>query len=129
MVISIDDVKDRLESFNCTLTIPDEWPLGFIIDKVNNHIKNFCNVEEIPDGLREVAVDMVVGEILLGKKKIGVLDLDGVMVSEGVSQIRLGDTTVSFEETDSQSKQVDSLIGYLMKGYEADLVSFRCFKW
>lgn len=125
----LDDVTKRLASFGYTVTDADGWMLNFIIQKVTNHILNSCNISKIPDGLHQVAVDMVVGEFLQGKKASGQLDESSILSSEAVSSIKLGDTQVNFAEGETASQELDSLIAFLMKGYEADLVSYRCMKW
>jgi len=52
----IENVKKRLEALGFTVT--DDWVLSFVCGKVENHIKNSCNVPAVPEGLREVAVDL-----------------------------------------------------------------------
>jgi len=124
-----NDVIQRLASFRYTVVQADDWMLDFIIQKVTNHILNSCNISEIPEGLHQMAVDMVVGEFLMGKKASGQLDESEIMSSEAVTTIKLGDTQVNFGEDRTPSQQLDSLIAFLMKGYEADLTSYRCMKW
>ena len=124
-----NDVTQRLASFGYTVVQADDWMLDFIIQKVTNHILNSCNISEIPEGLHQMAVDMVVGEFLMGKKASGQLDESEIMSSEAVTSIKLGDTQVNFGEDRTPSQQLDSLIAFLMKGYEADLTSYRCMKW
>jgi len=124
-----NDVTQRLASFGYTIVQADDWMLDFIIQKVTNHILNNCNISSIPEGLHQMAVDMVVGEFLMGKKTSGQLDESEILSSEAVSSIKLGDTQVNFGEDRTASQQLDSLIAFLMKGYEVDLTSYRCMKW
>lgn len=124
-----NDVTQRLASFGYTVVQADDWMLDFIIQKVTNHILNNCNISNIPEGLHQMAVDMVVGEFLMGKKASGQLDESEILSSEAVSSIKLGDTEVRFAEGESDSQELDGLIGFLMKGYETDLVSYRQMKW
>ncbi len=125
----LDDVAKRLASFGYTVTDADSWMLKFIIQKVTNHILNSCNISSIPEGLHEVAVDMVAGEFLQEKKAIGQLDESGILASDAVSSIKLGDTQVNFADGEAASQGLDSLISWLMRGYSADLVTYRCMKW
>lgn len=124
-----NDVTERLASFGYTVVQADDWMLDFIIQKAINHILNNCNITSIPEELHEIAVDMAVGEFLMGKKASGQLDESDIMSSEAVSSIKLGDTQVNFGEDRTASQQVDSLIVFLMKGYESDLTSYRVMKW
>lgn len=124
-----NDVIQRLASFGYTVILADDWMLDFIIQKVTSHILNSCNISSIPEGLHQMAVDMVVGEFLMGKKASGQLDESEILSSEAVSSIKLGDTEVRFAEGESDSQELDGLIAFLLKGYEADLTSYRCMKW
>mgnify|MGYP001322719888 CR=1 FL=1 len=124
-----NDVTQRLASFGYTVVQADDWMLDFIIQKATNHILNNCNITSIPEELHEITVDMAVGEFLMGKKSSGQLDESDIMSSEAVSSIKLGDTQVNFGEDRTASQQVDSLIAFLMKGYESDLTSYRVMKW
>ena len=60
----LEDVKERLASFGYQVTEADSWMLTFLIQKVENHIKNTCNLSVIPEELLNIAVDMVVGEFI-----------------------------------------------------------------
>lgn len=133
----LEDVTARLASFGYVVTEADAWVLGFIIQKVENHIKNDCGVYDsvtltivIPAGLHEIAVDMVVGEFLLSKKSTG--QLTGFDLSAAVKQIQEGDTSITYAigSGDSTPEQrLDMLISYLMNHGKGELASYRCFKW
>ena len=64
----LDMVKERLQSFGYEIQDGDEIILNFSIQKVENTIKNDCNVSSVPVGLVNIAVDMAVGEFLTAKK-------------------------------------------------------------
>jgi len=125
----LDDVKKRLESFGYTVTDADAWVLDFIIKKVENHIKNQCNTSTVPEGLYEIAVDMAVGEFLLGKKNIG--QLTGFDLDAAIKSIQEGDTNITYafgNGSMTPEERLNQLIDYLMHP-EADFVSYRCLKW
>ncbi len=126
----LEDVTLRLASFGYTVTESDSWMLNFIITKVENEIKSECNLEVIPEGLHNIAVDMVVGEFLLGKKSTG--QLTEIDISAVEKSIQEGDTTVTYaigsgDKTPEQ--RLDQLILYLMNGRKASFASFRRFRW
>lgn len=126
----LEDVKERLASFDYQVTEADSWMLTFLIQKVENHIKNICNVSTIPEGLGNVTVDMVVGEFLLNKKSIN--DLAGFDLEAAVKQIQEGDTSITYAIGDGDltpEKRLDNLIKYLMTHGENELISYRCIKW
>ena len=125
----LDDVKKRLESFGYEVTEADAWVLDFIIKKVENHIKNQCNTSTVPEGLYEIAVDMAVGEFLLGKKNIG--QLTGFDLDAAIKSIQEGDTNITYafgNGSMTPEERLNQLIDYLMHP-EADFVSYRCLKW
>lgn len=129
-MIMLEDVTKRLASFGYEVTEADAWVLGFIIQKVENYIKNNCNVDVVPEGLHQIAVDMAVGEFLLGKKSTG--QLTGFNLEAAIKQIQEGDTTVTFAYGDGDStpeKRLDGLISYLMTYGKGSFASYRCIKW
>lgn len=87
--------------------------LEFIMDSVKEIIMNYCNVDEIPDGLNttayRMALDIYQNDNVSAESKTG-----------PVSSITEGDTTVSFD-TSSGDAFKDSLI----KKYEAQLKRYR----
>jgi len=133
----LEDVTARLASFGYIVTEADAWVLGFIIQKVENHIKNDCGVYDsvtktivIPDGLHQIAVDMVVGEFLFSKKSTG--QLTGFNLDAAIKQIQEGDTNITYAigSGDSTPEQrLDALISYLLNYGKNELVSYRCIKW
>ena len=124
----LDDVKKRLETFGYVIVDGDAWVLGFIIQKIENHIKSQTNLNEIPIPLHQNAVDMVVGEFLLSKKRVG--QLTGFDLDTAIKSIQEGDTTITFA-LDSGSMtpeaRLNALVNFLMR--EGDYASFRVIKW
>ena len=128
----IEDVIKRLASFGYEVTEADTWVLKFIIDKTENHIKNSCNISEIPEGLYQVAVDMACGNFLYEKKAVNPDSLAGFDLEAAVKSIQEGDTNVSFalgEGSSTPEQRLDALISYLITYGEKDFVSYRCMKW
>ena len=88
----LERIKERLESLGYALKDGDEVILTFSIHKVENTIKNDCNVPSIPDGLMNIAIDMAVGEFLTAKKTFSPDDIAGLDLDFAVKQIQEGDT-------------------------------------
>lgn len=126
----LDDVMQRLESLGFTTIESDSFTLSFIIEKVENLIKYDCNVDQIPDGLHHIAVDMVAGEFLFNKKSSGQLtdvDLEAV-----VKQVQEGDTSVTYaigEGSSTPEQRFDALVHYLVNHGKTNFASFRTIKW
>lgn len=126
------DVGKLLESFGYEMQDGDDWLLGFCIQKVENSIKNECNVSSVPCGLKKVASQMVVGEFLFAKKGIGQLQGLEIDIDAAVKQIQEGDTSVTFAFGDGSltpEKRLDMLIAYLMQNGKSQFVHYRRLKW
>lgn len=126
----IEEVKARLASFDYEVVESDEYMLTFLIQKVENHIKNITNCFQVPEGLFNVAVDMVVGEFLLNKKSMG--NLEGFNLETAIKQIQEGDTSITYaigEGDLTPEKRLDLLIDYLINRGKNELLSYRCIKW
>jgi hypothetical protein len=126
------DVGKLLESFGYTMQDGDDWLLGFCIQKVENSIKNECNVSSVPCGLKKVAAQMIVGEFLFAKKGIGQLQGLDIDIDAAIKQIQEGDTNVTFafgNGSMTPEQRLDSLIAYLMTNGKSQFVRYRRLKW
>ena len=122
-------VLKRLDCFGYTATEKDAFVIGFSMQKVENSIKNDCNVSEVPEGLTNTAVDMVCGEILgtfyrTGQLELSSLDLDGAIASVGV-----GGTSVSFDNNTSDDSKLNTLVSLLVNGGRGEFACYRKIKW
>lgn len=120
-------VKQRLEKIGYEFTESDDFILNFLIEKVETVIKNNCNISVIPDELKSIAVDMVVGYFLKEKKSTAIETILGLDLT-AIQSIREGDTSVTFANATPEQK-LDKMIDYLIFGNEKTLVSYRCMKW
>jgi len=129
MTINIADVGKRLKSLGYIVTNDDKFALTFIIDKVTNTVKNECNVGAIPEGLYQIAVDMVCGEFLKGKNATGQLDTSTINTDAVVKQIREGDTTVTYAVSDGDASVFDTLIDFLINYGKSQFLTYRRIRW
>ncbi len=134
MIRMLEGVKQRLSSLGITIpgepSSTDEVILSFTIDKITNHIKNKTNLSEIPNGLHEIAIDMVVGEFLFMKKGMGQLNIDTIDFSPFAKQVQDGDTNVTFavEANSSPEAKFEALVNYLQHN-DTDFVKYRVLTW
>lgn len=122
-------VLQRLDSFGYTPTEADVFCIGFSVQKVENSIMNDCGVAEVPEGLTNIAVDMVCGEVLgtlylTGKLSMDDLDLDGAIAS-----VSAGDTSVSFDNSTSDEGKFNTLVQLLKDGGRGELACYRTIRW
>ena len=122
-------VLKRLDSFNYIFDVAyDGWLIAFCMQKVESHIMNDCNTSNITDGLIPTAVDLVCGEFFFNKNQSGQLEITGLDLTGSVTSIKEGDTSVSFDTSQTDDQKLDALITYLRKG-EGDLVCYRKLHW
>lgn len=127
----IKAILQRLLCFGYKAVKEDAWCLIFSVDKIINHIKNVCNISDIPKELNEIVIDKICGEFLYNKKQSNQLDLDNFDLDMAVKQIQAGDTNIQFaiENSETDEQKLNSLINYLANYGESDLIRFRRIKW
>lgn len=129
----IEKILKRLLSFGYKPSEEDSWMITFCMQKVENHIKNSCNISEIPDGLKEIEIDRICGEFLFSKKQTGQLNADnGFDVEMAIKQVQAGDTNVTFaigEGAETLESKLNALILYLLNCGESDFICYRQIKW
>lgn len=128
-----EDIILRLASLGYQVEgTADDWVLSFLIQKIENTIKNACNVTAIPDRLIPIAVDMVCGEFLQSKKASGQLDGFQVDLSEvALKQVQEGDTSVSFSHDGNSTpeQRLDAVIRHLMTDGREQFATYRRLSW
>ena len=128
----LERVKTRLQSFGYVLQDGDEVILIFSIGKVTNTIKNDCNVSEIPDGLMNIAIDMVVGEFLTVKKTFSPNDIAGLDLDYAVKQLQEGDKNTVFatgEGNLTAEQRLNNLLNYLLTYGRDEFSCYRRIRW
>lgn len=128
----IDDVIQRLASFGYVVTDADTFALNFVLQKVENHIKSSCNIPLIPEGLYQIAVDMVCGHFLSEKKAVNADSLKGFNLDSAIKSIQEGDTNITFaigEGSTTPEARLDAFISYLITYGEKEFITYRCMKW
>ena len=123
----LDMVKERLESFGCVLNAGDEALITFSVQKVENTIKNDCNVLSVPEGLINVAVDMAAGEFLMAKKTFSPDDIAGLNLDFAVKQIQAGFATGEASMTPEQ--RLNNLITHLLTHGRDEFSGYRKLRW
>lgn len=121
----LEKAKTRLEGIGITA---DDLALSFAAGKVEEHIKNFCNVEEVPEGLEYAATDMACGEYLNQLLLLGKLDAETFPVNAAVKSIDEGDVKITFMDNTSAEDKLTAYIQYLLN-HENDLITYRRLRW
>lgn len=127
-----EQVKERLQAFGYEWQEGDEITLDFSVQKVENTIKNDCNVPAIPEGLKNIAIDMAVGEFLTAKKTFSPDSIAGLDFDAAVKQIQTGDTSTVFavgEGSLTAEQRLDNLLHYLLTYGREQFSCYRRIRW
>lgn len=120
----LDLIAKRLGELGCEVSQADSELLLFCKNKVENYIKNYCNLPAVPDGLFEIFVDRICGEFLFLKLESGQLDSES-LGEIGIKSVTEGDISVSF----SGEGGVRKLIEFLMNCGGGELICYRKIRW
>lgn len=125
----IVDICNELVTLGAVPDEDDLWLILFSIQKAEAHILNQTNQATIPDGLSEVAVDMICGNFIQTKYLSGKLCLTDLHLDDIVRSVTQGDTTVTFEPNESDESKIRKMIDWLMNGKGCDLLCYRKMRW
>lgn len=109
----LSEVKSRLG-------IADDRHDGLIlsfINQVQEKIKSYCNINELPPGLGYLTVSMTTD--LLRKEGFALMPDVAAIAAKDVKSVQRGDTTIQYEET-----KMDELLTV----YEKELKRYRRIK-
>lgn len=123
----IETIKQRLASLGYECVDSDDFALQFVISKVEQNIKHFCNISEIPACLEQVMVDMVCGDFLMQKKTMG--QLTSVQIEPIVKRLTEGDTTVEYTATTDREATFNAYLDKMIHGHQSDLLAHRKLRW
>lgn len=105
--------------------------LDLVINQVQWRIKNLTNLQEVPEGLVGLAVQMAAGEFLSMLKGSG--QLEGFELEEAaIKQIQEGDTNTVFSVGDGSytpEQRLKSLIDFLINGRVGEIYRYRKMVW
>ena len=128
----LERIKERLRSIGYAVKDSDDIAINFAMQKVENTIKNDCNISAIPDGLMNIAIDMVVGEFLMSKKTFAPNELLNLNLDSAIKQIQEGDTNISFavgEGSKTDEQRLDGFLDYLLNYGRDEFITYRRFRW
>lgn len=127
------DVVTRLNSYGYELKDDtDSFLLATAFEKVRSYIKNECNISDIPEGLKSVAADRVIGEFLQGKVVFSPKDLTGFDLDYAVKQIQTGDTNTVFavgEGCSTPEQKLNAFIAYMLSSGQGQFSVYRKIRW
>ena len=123
------DAVNRLVSFGYTPAESDSWMIAYSIKGTVNHVLNEINHQTVPEGLFEVVVDMICGELLNAKFQSGQLDMNSLDLDGMIQSVKEGDTQVNFSAEGSDEAKLKNLLSWLIQGKGCDLLCYRKMRW
>lgn len=127
--IITEQVVMRLVSFGYDPTDSDAWMIAYSTKGTVNHVLNEINHSVIPDGLVELVVDMICGEVLNGKFLSGQLDMTTLDLDGMIQSVKEGDVQVNFSTDGSDEHKAQELFRWLIQGKGSDLLCYRKMRW
>jgi len=124
-----EPVVDRLVCFGFLPLVSDAPEIAFTMQKAVQNVLNDINQVEMPDELKYITVDWIVGEFLMGRYSTGRLELQNISFEGGgLESVTEGDTTVKYRDgATSGEAKFKALIAMLQNG--GNLVCCRKIKW
>ena len=131
MNIESKDVVERLSTLGYNLNDGDIVTLQLAINSVEQYIKNFCNITDIPVELYTVAVDMAAGTLLKTKQSLGINVCENIdFESDNIKSISEGDVSITYnsDSATSTTAKYNALLDSLCNR-DAELIAFRRVRW
>lgn len=125
----VEAVMGRLVSFGYIPTDADTWLIAYSTKGTVKHVLNETNCKTVPEGLFEVLVDMICGEVLNTKYLSGQLDLADLDLDGMIQSVKQGDTQVNFSAEGSDEAKVKGLLSWLIQGKGSDFLCYRKMRW
>ena len=129
LIDMVQAVTKRLVSFGYNPTTDDAWMIAYTTKGTVNHVLNEINHKTVPEGLFEVVVDMICGEVLNAKFLSGQLDLESLDLDGMIQSVKEGDTQVNFSAEGSDEAKLKNLLSWLIQGKGCDLLCYRKMRW
>lgn len=120
----------RLKQLGYTSTMEDYDHIDFEMTKTLNYVKNYCNINTIPEILDYRITDRICADFLYYKKNSG--SLEGFNYDSVIKQIKEGDTTISYavgQGEDTPENRFDSFVKQLERGFDKWITPHRRLRW
>ena len=111
-----------------------ELDINMAIDEVGEEIKNYCNIDEIPDGLKytwaNMAIDLAKYQFEVNNPVDDILD---ALDATDVSTLKIGDTQIALGGNNSERatalKSHKPNLDQILMNYQAQLNKYRRMVW
>ena len=108
---------------------PDNFILENSIEKVKLYILNKSNQKQVPENLKYVLIERVIGEYLVFMLRIGKLEIDALDFGRIAKEISEGDTKVAYDNTKTSGDKFEVYTTYLQTYNEDEIKRYRRLVW
>ena len=108
---------------------PDNFILENSIEKVKLYIINKSNQKQVPENLKYVWIERVIGEYLVFMLRIGKLEIDALDFGRIAKEISEGDTKVAYDNTKTTGDKFEVYTMYLQTYGEDERKRYRRLVW
>ena len=108
---------------------PDNFILENSIEKVKLYIINKSNQKQVPENLKYVWIERVIGEYLVFMLRIGKLEIDALDFGRIAKEISEGDTKVAYDNTKTTGDKFEVYTTYLQTYNEDEIKRYRRLVW
>lgn len=108
---------------------PDNFILENSIEKVKLYIINKSNQKQVPENLKYVWIERVIGEYLVFMLRIGKLEIDALDFGRIAKEISEGDTKVAYDNTKTTGDKFEVYTMHLQTYGEDEIKRYRRLVW
>ena len=108
---------------------PDKFILENSIEKIKLYIINKSNQKQVPENLKYVLIERVIGEYLVFMLRIGKLEIDALDFGRIAKEISEGDTKVAYDNTKTTGDKFEVYTTYLQTYNEDEIKRYRRLVW
>ena len=108
---------------------PDNFILENSIEKIKLYIINKTNQKQVPENLKYVLIERVIGEYLVFMLRIGKLEIDALDFGRIAKEISEGDTKVAYDNTKTTGDKFEVYTMYLQTYGEDEIKRYRRLVW
>ena len=108
---------------------PDNFILENSIEKIKLYIINKTNQKQVPENLKYVWIERVIGEYLVFMLRIGKLEIDALDFGRIAKEISEGDTKVAYDNTKTTGDKFEVYTMYLQTHGEDEIKRYRRLVW
>ena len=108
---------------------PDNFILENSIEKIKLYIINKTNQKQVPENLKYVWIERVIGEYLVFMLRIGKLEIEALDFGRIAKEISEGDTKVAYDNTKTTGDKFEVYTMYLQTYGEDEIKRYRRLVW